>query len=64
MGHCFEAECESRCLSGRRKKAKMGRRERNGALSCRTGGKDRETEGTWGQRKGGEVMSFTEDLPF
>lgn len=44
--------------------AKMGRIERNGALSCSTGGKDRETEGAWGERKGREVRSFTEDLPF
>lgn len=64
MGHCFEGECESHCLSDRRKMAKMGRIERNGALSCSTGGKDRETEGAWGERKGREVTSFTEDLPF
>lgn len=52
----------------RRKKSKMGCRERNGALWCPTGGKDRETEGTWGQRQVGGVcggvVSLTEDLPF
>lgn len=46
----------------RRNKAKMGKRER--ALSCPTGGKVWEMDGTWGQRKGREVMILTEELPF
>lgn len=63
MGHCFEGVNLTACQTGERW-LKLGRIERNGALSCSTGGKDRETEGAWGERKGREVRSFTEDLPF
>lgn len=48
----------------KKKEAKVGRKDRNGALSCTTGVRKRKTGGIWGQRRGKKGRSLIEDLPF